>query len=266
MEMILSYSGGKDSTATLIHLIKVLGIKPIVVFCDTGNESKDTYKYIDYVSGLLSAWIGSEIITVKGEYDFLSLAIKKKGFPSMKRRFCTEWLKIVPFLRWLELQEYSENCTVITGIRAEESRARALRKEHEPKSTYGRPLWNPLIKWRAKEVFDIHKKYKVDINPMYKKVAKRVGCNPCVNAGRIELLVLDKYDPDRVAEIREWEKKTGLSYLPRRKKDKFTGEPLIWSIDQHIAWARGLITGQMDLGSINDDSSVCAYAGLGICE
>jgi 3'-phosphoadenosine 5'-phosphosulfate sulfotransferase (PAPS reductase)/FAD synthetase len=55
---VLSFSGGKDSTATLIHLIKVLGIVPIVVFCDTGNESKITHDYIDYVSELLKSWGG----------------------------------------------------------------------------------------------------------------------------------------------------------------------------------------------------------------
>lgn len=266
MTHILCYSGGKDSTATLIYLIKEKGITPIVTFQDTGNESKTTYEYIDYMSGLLQKWTGTKILKLKGEFDFLSLAIKKKRFPSMKARFCTEWLKIVPFLRWLEQQSFSGNCTIITGIRAAESKARSLRKEHEPKSSYGRPLWNAIISWSAKEVFAIHKKYNIEINPLYKKGMKRVGCFPCVNAGRNELLVLDRYYPERITEIREWEKITGMSYLPRRKVNKITGEPLIWNIDQHIAWAKKTITGQMELGNIKQEGKLCSYAGLGICE
>lgn len=265
-QYVLSFSGGKDSTATLIYLIKELGIVPIVTFQDTGNESKDTYEYIQHVSNLLKEWTGTEIITLKGEYDFFALAEKKKRAPSMKARFCTEWLKIVPFLRWIEEQPFADNCTIITGIRAEESKARSKRKEHEPESTYGRPLWNPLIKWTVKEVFEIHKKYNVDVNPLYKKGLKRVGCFPCVNAGRIELIAIERHYPERIKEIREWEKKTGLSYLPRRKFDRRTGEPLIWTIDQHIAWALGEEKGQMELGTIKQDGKLCAYAGLGVCE
>ncbi|MCK5012205.1 MAG: phosphoadenosine phosphosulfate reductase family protein [Candidatus Omnitrophica bacterium] len=265
-QYVLCFSGGKDSTATLLYLIKEKNIVPIVTFQDTGNESKDTYAYIDYISGLLNGWTGTEVIKLKGEYDFFSLAIKKKRFPSMKARFCTEWLKIVPFLRWLEEQPYADDCTIITGIRAAESKARSKRKEHEDKSTYGRPLWNPIITWSAAEVFAIHKKYRIDINPLYKKGLKRVGCFPCVNAGRNELIVLARHYPDRIAEIREVEKQTGLSYLPRRKFNKITGEAIVWTIDQHVAWALKTLDGQMELGTIKQESTICAYAGLGVCE
>lgn len=283
MQYVLGYSGGKDSTATLIYLIKELKIVPVVTFQDTGNESKITYDYVDYISGLLNQWTGNEIIRLKGEYDFLSLAVKKMRFPSNKARFCTEWLKIVPFLRWIEQQEFSENCISVTGIRKEESAARSKRKEFEPNSTYGRPLWNPLIDWRVDEVFKIHEKYGVEINPLYKKGFKRVGCFPCVNSGRLELSLIARHFPERIKEIREWEKTVAeergkkikkkdavkrefQSYFFPRRYTKIDNKPIIWNIDQHVAWATKTEGGQMELGDIKEKSTICAYAGLGICE
>ena len=50
MKYIVSVSGGKDSTATLL---KVLEFAPkediIVVFCDTKWEADETYEYLNYL-------------------------------------------------------------------------------------------------------------------------------------------------------------------------------------------------------------------------
>ena len=263
---ILCFSGGKDSTATLIYLVKELGIIPIAVFSDTGNEAKETYDYVDYISGLLESWGGLPVVRVAGEYDYLSLAIKKKRFPSMKARFCTEWLKLIPFLRWVEWQTCSENYIILTGIRRAESKARSKRQEREDENIYGRPQWNPIISWSAEDVFNIHRKYKVDINPLYKKGFKRVGCFPCCNAGRNELLLIDRHFPDRIDEIREWEARVGRTYFSPRKCNKITGEPILWGIDEHVSWAKKTLGGQLELGTIKQDSTICAYANLGVCE
>ena len=274
---ILSFSGGKDSAATLLYLLKEKRLRPHVVFCDTGNETPETYRYVDYISGLIESWGHPPIIKLKGEYDFYSLAKKKKRFPSIKARFCTEWLKIVPKLRWVEEQGL-ENYVMVSGIRRAESRARSTRQEWEISTkVYGQVLWNPIIDWSAKEVFAIHEKYGVEPNPMYKMGFKRVGCFPCCNAGRLELLLLDKYYPERIQEIARQEQETGHSYFaPRRKEFYFQPQyilgriffflsqrGIVWKIDEHIEWAKKERGGQQTLPM---EFNVCAYAELGLCE
>ncbi len=258
---ILSFSGGKDSTAMLIYLLKEKGLRPYVVFCDTSNETQDTYQYIDYVSDLIESWGFPPIIRLKGEYTFLSLAKYKKRFPSIKARFCTEILKILPQMRWIEEQGL-ENPIIVSGIRREESFARHKRQEWEFSSrVYGQRLWNPIIEWSVKEVFDIHKKYGVEINPMYRLGFKRVGCFPCVNIGRYELILLDNFYQERVAEIARQEKELESTYFHPRRPGK------IWGIYDHILWAKRSTPNLTQLKLFPDEEEkFCAYAGLGVCE
>lgn len=259
---ILSFSGGKDSTAALIYLLKEKGLDNLqVVFCDTVNESPDTYRYIDYISGLLESWGHPPIIKLQGEFSFFSLAKKKHRFPSIKARFCTEWLKIIPICRWIEEQEFEKDPILVMGIRKEESPARSNRKEWETSErVFGQTLWNPLIDWTAEQVFDIHRLYCVDINPMYKLGFKRVGCFPCVNAGRLELTLLAKHYPERIDEIARWEKELDRTYFAPRKKDA-----VYHGVRWHVFWALRSDP-HMSPQPLFGEEKLCAYADLGVCE
>ncbi|MCI3945827.1 phosphoadenosine phosphosulfate reductase family protein [Pseudomonas syringae] len=46
---IVSVSGGKDSTATLLVAIALETENLQAVFADTGNEHEQTYQYLDYL-------------------------------------------------------------------------------------------------------------------------------------------------------------------------------------------------------------------------
>lgn len=266
--LILSYSGGKDSTALVLYLLKELKLNPFIVFCDTANESPDTYRYIDYISGLVESWGYPPIIKLKSEYTFYSLAKYKQRFPSIKARFCTIMLKIAPPIKWA-LDQKLENYVVASGIRRDESKQRNERKEWEySKKIYDQVLWNPLIDWSVEQVFEIHKKYNIDPNPMYKKGFRRVGCFPCVNAGRNELLLMDKFYPERMKEIAQWEKELDSTYFAPRRKGR-DGKGKIWKVDRHIMWAKKSSPGleQLRLSSLfAEKEKFCAYAGLGVCE
>lgn len=51
--IIVSYGGGKNSTALLLAML-AKSIKPdAVVFADTGNEKPETYEFIEWFSGWL---------------------------------------------------------------------------------------------------------------------------------------------------------------------------------------------------------------------
>jgi 3'-phosphoadenosine 5'-phosphosulfate sulfotransferase (PAPS reductase)/FAD synthetase len=111
---ILSLSGGKDSTALAIYMKdKIPGVE--YVFCDTGEELKETYEYLDKVE----AYLGQEIIRLKNKRQgFKDLLEMRRGFlPSQRMRWCTQYLKIQPF------EEFVGDDTVISyiAIRADET-------------------------------------------------------------------------------------------------------------------------------------------------
>ena len=102
MKILVSFSGGKDSQAWGV------GGNLIAVFCDTGWEHPDTYKHVNNVC----LQMGVRLITLKSKYDFVSLAVHKKRFPSTNARFCTSELKMKPM-------ECTASYRLHTGCRAE---------------------------------------------------------------------------------------------------------------------------------------------------
>lgn len=71
---LVSMSGGKDSTATLLKAIES-GVKNIVgVFADTGHEHEETYRYIDYIEQKL------DIKVVRIRPDFSKQIMKKRKY------------------------------------------------------------------------------------------------------------------------------------------------------------------------------------------
>lgn len=79
MKVVVAYSGGKDSQASLIWAVNQYGKENVLaVFCDTGWEHSVTYQHIKSTTVLL----GVQLIVLKSKkYDgLLDLAIKKSVF------------------------------------------------------------------------------------------------------------------------------------------------------------------------------------------
>lgn len=125
MQVLVQYSGGKDSQASLIWAVKLYGAANIkAVFCDTKWEHKLTYHHIKQTCNDL----GVELITLTSKkYDGMVGLAKKKGrFPSTRARFCTQELKTIPFIDYV-LDECQHILTV-QGIRGDESASRSKMK------------------------------------------------------------------------------------------------------------------------------------------
>lgn len=196
--VVVSVSGGKDSAATSLYL-KELGIEHDRVFADTGWEHPLTYEYL---RGPLTDALGP-IAEVRGEMTLPELARKKGIFPSRRTRYCTELLKVLPLKRYL--QSFDEDIVNAIGIRGEESADRAKMTEWEWSDAYDCETWRPIIAWKLEDVIAIHKRHGLAPNPLYLLGADRVGCFPCINAGRAELLLMARIAPERIDEIRALE-------------------------------------------------------------
>lgn len=194
LPVIASVSGGKDSTALSLWLTEQ-DIKHERVFMNTGWEHECTYEYIN---GPLQNKIGN-ITTIKGDFAMPNLIIKKGMFPSRLRRFCTQQLKIIPIIKYLD--KYKDIPINATGIRAAESKARSKFPLWEEDQSIGCYQWRPLLHWSEKDVIDIHRKHGLKPNPLYFMGAERVGCWPCIFSRKAEIRLVADISPERIDEI-----------------------------------------------------------------
>lgn len=254
---VVSTSGGKDSLAAALIARDRLGQENCrSAFCDTGNEHELTliyvHEYLPTVFGpitILKASFDRQIAGkrayvaktwreegVPEEFveralsvlqptgnPFFDLCVWKGRFPSRMAQFCTQELKRAPLDDYmLRLLEEGLEVSSWRGIRRDESQNRADALEHDV-AAEGWKIEHPIVDWSAQQTIDFVRSRGVKLNPLYSLGMKRVGCMPCINCGKDELLEISKRFPDHVARIREWE---GLvSLAAKRGWTTFFTEP-----------------------------------------
>jgi 3'-phosphoadenosine 5'-phosphosulfate sulfotransferase (PAPS reductase)/FAD synthetase len=236
---IVSVSGGKDSTATLLVAIALDAENLEAVFADTGNEHEQTYDYLDYleeVTGVVirrvqadftrqiagkrlfveTKWreqgVQEDLVLAAAEMlqptgnPFLDLCIWKGRFPSRMAQFCTMELKRDPMLEQviLPLMETGDMILSWQGVRRDESLNRRYLNECDE---VGGGLFNyrPILKWDVAAVFEAHRYMGVKPNPLYAQGMSRVGCMPCINCSKDELREIALRFPEVIDRIADWE-------------------------------------------------------------
>ena len=306
---IISVSGGKDSTALLLLAIERQPDNLQAVFADTGNEHEITYEYVQYLNDkvfpirtvkadftrqiagkkeyVLTKWAGKGVSAdaieraaaalVPTGNPFLDLCIWKGRFPSTMAAFCSGELKRNPIIEQVQMPLLDDGDDVISwqGVRRNESRKRSLLPENELKMTHpsGGELWNyrPIIDWTADDCFAMHRKHGIKHNPLYEMGMGRVGCMPCINCRKDELLEINKRFPEAIDRIRHWE--DAVKQASKRQAATFFSAPSDdseWSATQTIEtvveWAKTSRGGkQYDWLRTELDAPLCTSI-YGLCE
>lgn len=220
--LVANVSGGKDSTAMILHLME-LNLNFEAVFCDTGWEHEQTYEYLDYLEKFV---LKQPIKRLRNEKYFKTdtrggyeeLVLNKIFFPSNVIRTCTLELKVAPQLEYMDevRAKYKKKPISAVGIRKEESQARSKLGPFEEKDES--TIWRPLIDWTVEDVIAIHKRFGVAPNPLYTRGFSRVGCFPCIFARKSEIKHAFQESPERFERIRQLE--TEVKELAKEKGRK----------------------------------------------
>lgn len=235
-KVLVSYSGGKDSQASLLFSVEKFGSNNIeAVFCDTGWEHPLTYSHIR--STCESLQVKLTIVRSSKYSGFLDLARQKKRFPSVRARFCTSELKSIPFIDYV--LSVNDNVLIVQGIRSSESARRSHMNKQcrffkyyfEPYNSKGRThsyrkadvqyfcskysddVLRPVFDFSSQEVIDYIISHGQKPNPLYSQGFRRVGCFPCVFSGHKEIFEIIRRYPSVYSNIIDYESEIGSSFF-----------------------------------------------------
>lgn len=206
--VIVSYSGGKDSLAAL-NLTLEAGIKPYVLFNDTGIELPETRESVRRIVEEK----GLELL-VADAGDAFWRAVERVGPPGKDYRWCCKVTKLAPLSRLLQ-ERFPDGALNIVGQRAYESLDRARsprvwRNRWLPQILDISPIqeWTQLLVWLY--IWDRGLPY----NPLYEKGFDRIGCFMCPAAFMAEYKHVEETHPNLWRKwenvLWRWAKRLGL--------------------------------------------------------
>lgn len=206
MKKIVSFSGGKDSTAMLLRMIEEDFPIDEIIFCDTGVEYPETYAHIKKVE----EYIGRKITVLKAKHNFeyYLKEVEKKdgsrgyGFPNTKFRWCTALLKI----KLIKEHMGKDKFISYIGLASDEIKRIEKTMDKELKSF-------PLLAWNMTEADCLQYCYDrgFDFGGFY-NTHDRMGCWCCPFQTIQDLRLLRKKYPVEWEQIITWEKETGESF------------------------------------------------------
>jgi 3'-phosphoadenosine 5'-phosphosulfate sulfotransferase (PAPS reductase)/FAD synthetase len=211
---------------------------------------------------------------------YLDLCVIKGRFPSRRAQFCTQYLKTEPLVEYQMALIESGQCDAVwswQGVRLDESDSRRTRLQGtgacvKAFDERGGGIYNyrPILRWKAEDCFEAHRIAGLEPNPLYLQGMTRVGCMPCINAGKDEILEISKRFPGDIDRIEYWEsvvaqasKREEASFFPDPTRDAHLDKRGIRKV---VEWSKTQRGGQlMDWIRITQEPKACQSA-YGLCE
>ena len=213
MKHIVSFSGGKDSTAMLLRMLEDNWNIAEIIYCDTGKEFPQMYEHIEKVKKYIKENYNMEITTLKAKksfdyymFDHIKTRGKHKGekgygWATMGIRWCTTLLKnyvIDSYLR--KYKNEKENYTECIGIAYDEQK-RIKDKRY------------PLVEYEMTEKDCLEYCYSkgFDWGGLYEHF-DRLSCWCCSMKNLKELKILYKHYPNLWNELKEMDRKANNQF------------------------------------------------------
>jgi phosphoadenosine phosphosulfate reductase len=186
--LVVAFSGGKDSLVVLHQALHAISPKVPVLFSSTTVEFPET---IQYVQSLAERW-NLNLHIAKPEKPFFS-AVRKLGWASHEDRWCCRPYKEEPAYHFIAQRKIPAEITGTT--RTESIYRRSLTPIKMPKKEPFLIRINPIYDWNEWEVWKYIRRKKLPYNPLYDKGYRRIGCWCCPINGPSHYKRLKKTHP-----------------------------------------------------------------------
>ena len=210
---IVSFSGGKDSTAMLLRMVELNESIGSIYFYDTGIELPEMYLHIKQIEQRIQKPITIMPPKTTWDYWFYGEFTKGKyqgeirGFPRTVYRGC--WA-----MRELKQRHY-KNINKLEGIKCVGIAANETWRTNNKE--YGKDHRFPLVEWGWTEKDVI--KYLISVDAytdLYKKF-KRTGCWLCPKQSLGSLRSLWKFYPDLWVKLKQYEADSPHGFQPDKE-------------------------------------------------
>ena len=188
------------------------------VFCDTQKELSETYEYIDKLEAFLRIKIHRLHYEEKQGFDDI-LQMKRGFLPSPNSRWCTEYLKLKPYEKFIG----NANVVSYVGIRADEPHRQGYLSGKPGVKTVFPFLEDGLVKT---DIYRILENCGLGL-PSYYQWRSRSGCYFCFFQQRREWVGLLERHPDLFEKAQAYE-----------KIDPDTNEHFTWVAGESLAELR----------------------------
>ena len=188
---VASFSGGKDSTAMILRLIKEKKKLHYVVFYDTGMEFKATYEVVKQIKARVETY-GAVFVWIKSETDFLvdMLLRPVKERETGNIHYGYDWCG--GCTRWRTSHKVSAINKFLASLDGEVHQYIGMAADEQDRFEDVETIHYPLDQWNMTEADALAYCYENGIRWLENgiclySILKRVSCWCCKNKNREEL-------------------------------------------------------------------------------
>ncbi len=225
MACTVSLSGGKDSLATLLVVLKA-GVKPKIIYAETHMDCGSA----PLVKSIAKRY-GLEIVSCGIPEDVLYRNIERLGPPSIDYRWCCKIHQLSQF-QILALTIGGQNLSFVGQRRYEGTKRMQNGREWINQSSPSQTCASPIQEWNALHVWMFLTAEDAPYNRLYEHGFDRIGCYWCP----VET-------PTQLAEA-QWEDPVAIRWkesIDRYGKEK--DMPQVWH--DKMLWRYRKISGEM---------------------
>jgi phosphoadenosine phosphosulfate reductase len=205
---MVSFSGGKDSLATLLLTLDA-GLRLPVFFIDTGLEFPETEEHVRTIAEKH----GLQLIVEQAPEGAFYGNLDYFGPPGRDFRWCCKTNKLGPTVRAI-MKHYPKGVLSFIGQRRYESEQRSEKpRVWKNPWTPGQIGASPIQDWTALHVWLYIFSKGEEYNPWYDRGLDRIGCYLCPASDLAELEVVESGFPGYARwrdELQRYEKEGGL--------------------------------------------------------
>ena len=201
--IVISFSGGKDSTATADVVIKALSNPSLVhIFGNTTLEFPST---TEYANRYREAHPLAIFQIAKNDEQVFYDVCEDIGPPARMMRWCCSMFKTGPITRVINSMYRSQQILTFYGIRKSESVSRSkynrIEDDAESVKIQQQTVASPIFFWKDIDIWLYILAEQIDFNSAYRLGYDRVGCWCCPNNNQRAQFLSRIYMPE---ESKKW--------------------------------------------------------------